>query len=81
MLVLSRKVGESIRIGAEIQVKVVGISGGQIKLAIAAPRSESIYREEIYEKIADANRHAVLDGSVDSSDLVDIAKEAGGNPA
>lgn len=54
MLILSRRVGESICIGDGIQlirITVVQNSGGQIKIGVAAPKSVSVHREEIYEKI------------------------------
>ncbi|MGM8215203.1 carbon storage regulator CsrA [Bacillaceae bacterium W0354] len=59
MLVLSRKVGESIRIGNDIVVSVVAVEGDQIKLGIKAPRNVDIHRTEIYEQILQANREAV----------------------
>ena len=51
MLVLSRKVGETIVIGDDVTVTVLAINGGQIKFGIAAPKDVSVHRQEIYEKI------------------------------
>jgi len=51
MLILTRRVGESIMIGDTIVVKVVGQSGGQIKLGVQAPDDVEVHREEIYERI------------------------------
>lgn len=51
MLVLTRRLGESITIGDEVKVVVVDIDGNQVKLGIEAPRKIEIYREELYEKI------------------------------
>lgn len=51
MLVLSRRVGESILIGTDIKVSILGVSGNQIRLGIEAPRAVSIYRSEVYERI------------------------------
>lgn len=59
MLVLTRKIGESIHIGNEIVVKVVAIEGDQIKLGIEAPRNVDIHRTEIYEQILNANKEAI----------------------
>ncbi len=51
MLILSRRVGERFLIGDNIIVTVLGISGGNIKLGIDAPKETEIYREELYTKI------------------------------
>jgi len=51
MLVLTRRLGESITIGENIRLVVVDIDGNQVKLGIEAPREIEIYREELYEKI------------------------------
>ncbi|KAA3617459.1 MAG: carbon storage regulator [Calditrichaeota bacterium] len=51
MLVLTRRLGESITIGEDVKLIVVEIDGNQVKLGIEAPREIEIYREELYEKI------------------------------
>lgn len=51
MLILTRKVGESIMIGENVEVKVLGLRAGQIKIGIEAPRDLKVHREEIYERI------------------------------
>lgn len=58
MLVLSRRLGENIRIGDDIKVVVLDVKGGQVKLGIDAPQSVQVHRQEIYERIQEANRHA-----------------------
>lgn len=58
MLILTRKIGESIAIGDDIQIHVVDIRGTQVKLGILAPKDVEIYREEIYLKIQEENRLA-----------------------
>ncbi|WP_096269432.1 carbon storage regulator CsrA [Paucisalibacillus globulus] len=58
MLVLTRKLNESIQIGDEIEIKVLAIEGDQIKLGIAAPKSVEIYRKEIYLDIQNQNNEA-----------------------
>jgi len=58
MLALTRKVGESIIIGDNIELTVIAVTGDQIKLGIDAPRSVSIHRKEIYEQILKENKAA-----------------------
>jgi carbon storage regulator len=58
MLVLTRKHGESVRIGPDVRVTVVSVSGGQVRIAIDAPDDVGIFREEIFEQVAAANREA-----------------------
>jgi carbon storage regulator len=58
MLILSRRVGECVTIGNDITVKVVSISGNQIRLGITAPREVRVLREEIFNAIQEENRAA-----------------------
>ncbi|HPC47917.1 MAG TPA: carbon storage regulator CsrA [Deltaproteobacteria bacterium] len=58
MLILTRKVGESVAIGDDIQISVVEIKGTQVKLGIRAPREISVHRQEIYLKIQEENLRA-----------------------
>lgn len=51
MLILTRRVGESIKIGEEVTITILGVKGGQIRVGIAAPKSVAVHREEIYERI------------------------------
>ncbi|MBV2197208.1 carbon storage regulator CsrA [Bacillus velezensis] len=59
MLVLSRKVNESIQIGPDIEIKVIAIEGEQVKLGIEAPQHVDIHRKEIYLSILEENNRAV----------------------
>ncbi|MCT4566296.1 MAG: carbon storage regulator CsrA [Maledivibacter sp.] len=59
MLVLTRKKNQSIKIGKDIEIKVLGIEDGKVKLGISAPKSIEVHRKEIYERIADENRNAI----------------------
>lgn len=59
MLALSRKQGESIIIGNNIEITVLEVKGDQVKLGIAAPKSVPVYRQEIYAQIKEANRETV----------------------
>lgn len=58
MLVLTRKKNESIQIGDDIEIKILGIEGDQIKIGIAAPNSIDIYRKELYVDIKEQNSAA-----------------------
>ncbi|KRE44480.1 carbon storage regulator CsrA [Paenibacillus sp. Soil522] len=58
MLVLSRKSNESIMIGSNIEIVVLGVDGDTVKLGIRAPREVDIYRKEIYMAIQEENRAA-----------------------
>jgi len=51
MLILTRRVGETITIGNEINVTVLGVSGGQVRVGIDAPKDVAVHREEIYARI------------------------------
>ena len=59
MLALSRKEGESIMVGSDIEITVLEVKGEQIKIGISAPKSVPIYRKEIYAQIQEANRETV----------------------
>ncbi len=58
LLVLTRKPNESIQIGEDIEIKVLGIDGDQIKLGINAPKNIDIHRKEIYLSIQEENSRA-----------------------
>ena len=64
MLVLTRKAGESFRIGQNIIVSVVKTSSGHVKLGVTAPATISVHREEIYQKIRKENQAATVTGGL-----------------
>ena len=53
MLILTRRVGETLMIGDEITVTIMGVKGNQIRLGINAPKSVAVHREEIYARIVE----------------------------
>ena len=59
MLVLTRKSGESIMIGEEIEVTVIAVEGEAVRLGISAPREVPVFRSEIYEEIRRENLRAL----------------------
>ena len=51
MLILTRRVGETLMIGDEVTVTVLGVKGNQVRIDVNAPRDVAVHREEIYERI------------------------------
>ena len=72
MLALTRKKGESIIIGENIEVVLLGINGEQVKLGIIAPRAVPIYRKEIYTQIQEENKAAQNISAGKLKDLKDL---------
>ena len=58
MLALSRKPGESVIIGNNIEITILEVKGEQVKVGIKAPESVAIYRKELFEQIQNSNREA-----------------------
>jgi carbon storage regulator len=54
MLILTRKVGEALRVGDDVSLTVLGIKGSQVRIGIDAPREVAVHREEIYQRVASA---------------------------
>ncbi|HVY79691.1 MAG TPA: carbon storage regulator CsrA [Steroidobacteraceae bacterium] len=51
MLILTRRVGETVMIGNDVTVTVLGVKGNQVRVGINAPKNVAVHREEIYERI------------------------------
>ena len=51
MLILTRRVGETLMIGNDISVTVLGVKGNQVRIGVSAPRDVAVHREEIYQRI------------------------------
>ena len=61
MLILTRRVGETVMIGNDVTVTVLGVKGNQVRIGINAPKSVAVHREEIFERIKREQDH---DGNV-----------------
>lgn len=75
MLILTRKLGESITIGDDIKVTVLGIYGRQVRLGIDAPLKVVVHREEIYVKIQNENQKAARTIKEDLANVMQVLKE------
>lgn len=71
MLVLTRKLGESIAIGNEIKITVIEIKGKQVQIGITAPSNIKIYREEIFKRIQEENKKAAEQKDMDPLKVID----------
>jgi len=72
MLILTRKIGETITIGDEIKVQVMAVKGRNVSLGIEAPGTTSVHRGEIFERIQEANRQAAVLAPDDLSSITAV---------
>ncbi|MCO5142363.1 MAG: carbon storage regulator CsrA [Oligoflexia bacterium] len=83
MLVLTRKLGESIAIDDNIRIMVVQIKGKQVRLGIQAPKETKIHRQEVYESIQTSNKEAAQASPKSVSDVAEMlkrgSKQSGGS--
>lgn len=71
MLVVKRKEGESLLIGEDIEINIVSIENGSVKIGINAPKNVAILRKELYKEIEEENKNAV---NIDTSMLKSLKK-------
>ena len=62
MLILTRRVGESLMVGDDITITVLGVKGNQVRIGVNAPRDVAVHREEIYKRIQDDDEHKAAEG-------------------
>ena len=74
MLILTRKLGESITIGNNIKFTVLEMQGKQVKIGIVAPKELRVYREEIYQRIQEENRKAAMTSKINLQKVAEISK-------
>ena len=72
MLILTRRVGETLMIGDEITVTVLGVKGNQVRIGVNAPKDVSVHREEIYDRI---RKEGAGEGGVDAGADADDDQE------
>jgi carbon storage regulator len=75
LLILTRKLGESITIGDEIKVTVLGVFGRQVRIGIEAPPKVVVHREEVYVRIQNENRKAAKSVKQDLGSIVRALKD------
>ena len=73
MLVLTRKMGEAICIGDDVELVITEITKTAVRVGIKAPRNTSVYRKEVYERILAENQEASF-AKVENAQLIDLSK-------
>ena len=59
MLILTRRSGQSLYVGEDIRITILGIQGKQVKIGLSLPEDMTVYREEVYQRVMEENRMAI----------------------
>ena len=71
MLILTRKVGEALKIGDDVTITVLSVKGNQVRIGIDAPKEVSVHREEIYNRIKFGDQQPQQDDEQEAPDVLD----------
>lgn len=72
MLILTRRPGESLYLGENIKITILGMQGKQVKLGLDVPKETTVYREEVYKKVIEENRRALATNNEDLMVAADL---------
>lgn len=75
MLILTRRIGETVMVGDDVSITVLGVKGNQVRLGINAPKSIAVHREEIYERIKNEGTSRVEPSTIHSDRTSSASKE------
>ena len=65
MLILTRRIGETLMVGDDVTITVLGVKGNQVRIGVNAPKDVAVHREEIYQRIQKEKSGEDLDGDSD----------------
>jgi carbon storage regulator len=74
MLVLTRREGETFHLGDNIEIEILDIKPGVVRVGIRAPRSVRVLRSELMQAVAEANQQAAVNGTIDAASITVSAK-------